>query len=186
MGLVITIGGTPGSGKSTMGRMLATRLNVPFFSAGDLFRQYATDRGMTVDEFWLAVKKDPGLWDREIDPYQASLPEKYSSFVIDSRLGFHFIKGAIKLFFQTDLRVAAERIYRNQRTEERWNSIDDGVAELQKRISHEREQYKKLYNIDHHDRKQYDFVLDTTGMNPMEQLTAVINYLRKQGYDIPK
>ena len=57
--MIITIGGAPGSGKSTVGRMLATNLNIPFFSMGDIRRAYALERGLTIEQLNELAKVDP-------------------------------------------------------------------------------------------------------------------------------
>ena len=48
--MIITISGIPGSGKTTVGRMLAEKLGYKFYSIGDLRGKMAMERGMTIDQ----------------------------------------------------------------------------------------------------------------------------------------
>ena len=49
--MIITIGGTAGSGTTTAAKVLSERLEIPFVSAGAIFREMAAERGMTPVEF---------------------------------------------------------------------------------------------------------------------------------------
>ena len=45
----ITIGGMPGSGKSTIGKMLAKSLGYKYYSIGEIRRELAQKRGLTME-----------------------------------------------------------------------------------------------------------------------------------------
>jgi cytidylate kinase len=65
-GRVVALGGPPGSGKSTAGRLAAQRLRYEFVSAGDLFRAEATQRGMSLAELSQLAERDDSI-DRALD-----------------------------------------------------------------------------------------------------------------------
>jgi len=48
--MIVTIAGTPGSGKSTVVKKVAEALGYRMISTGDLRGQVAQERGMTIDE----------------------------------------------------------------------------------------------------------------------------------------
>ena len=48
--MIITISGTPGSGKSTVAKMIATKLGFKHYSTGDFMRQMAKERGISLEE----------------------------------------------------------------------------------------------------------------------------------------
>lgn len=50
--MIIVLIGSPGSGKGTQGNILAKKLNIPFVSIGDMFRQMIANK----DEIGLSVK----------------------------------------------------------------------------------------------------------------------------------
>lgn len=179
MGLIITIGGSPGSGKSTLGRMLAAHLGVPFFSMGELRRKYALEHHMTINELNVKAEKDP-FSDKLVDEYQQTLAEKHESFVIDSRLGFHFIPRSVKLFIHIKREIAAARIFALRRDSEHWKSVEEGVRTLGEREASDKLRYKHLYKVDPSDLSQYDLVLDSSNTTPEELLEQVIAFLKEQ------
>ena len=108
--MVISITGSPGSGKSTIAKMLATALNVPWYSVGDLRGKMAQERGMTIDEL-NALGETEAFTDHDVDEYQKKLGESGESFIIDGRLSWHFIPSSLKVFLNVDPTVAATRIF---------------------------------------------------------------------------
>ncbi len=95
MGLIISISGKAGSGKSTVSRLLAKNLGFRHYSMGDLRRKMAAGRGMTLAELNSLGEKE-GFTDREVDEYQKKLGIKETNFVIDGRTSFHFIPHSVK------------------------------------------------------------------------------------------
>jgi predicted cytidylate kinase len=182
--VIITIGGPPGSGKSTLGRMLATRLGAPFFSMGDVRRAYALERGMTLAELNRRGEADP-YSDTMVDEYQSKLPRQHPSFVIDSRLGYHFLPQSVKIFLKADLRVAASRILPDKRAEEHWTNLDEGTRALQERMRSDRARYKKYYGIDPYDESRFDLVLDTSQLDPLAVLHETLLFLKRSGVPVP-
>lgn len=183
--LIITIGGMPGSGKSTVGRMVAMRLGVPFFSMGDVRREFANKHGMTLAELNARGETDPAS-DKMVDEYQSKLPETTPSFVIDSRLGYHFLPQSFKVYLKVDSRAAATRIYAMKRHEEHWASIDDGVRSVEERAASDLRRYKKYYGLNPYDENNFDLVLDTTAMKPLDVLHAITRALKARGLAVPK
>jgi len=48
--MIITIGGEPGSGKSTVANIVAQKLGYKHYSTGDLRGEIAMRHGLTIDE----------------------------------------------------------------------------------------------------------------------------------------
>ncbi len=178
---IVTIAGDPGSGKSTLAKALAAALDLPHFSMGDIFRRLAQEGGMSVEEFTRLAQQDPDAWDSRIDPYQCTIPEQHPAFVMDSRLGFHFLPHSIKIYVKVDREEAARRLFRQQRAEERWESVEEGVRSLRERQGSERERFARLYGVDHTDLSQFDLVLDSTRATAEETLAQALAYLKSRG-----
>ena len=87
--MIITISGIAGSGKSTVAKLLAKKLNYKHYSIGDFMRQIAKERKLTLLELSKQAEKDNSI-DKELDKKQIELGKTKDNFVIDSRLGFHF------------------------------------------------------------------------------------------------
>ena len=62
----ITISGTPGSGKSTIGKLVSKKLKLKYYDVGNMRRKMAKDMGLTIQEFnKLGEKKS--FTDKEVD-----------------------------------------------------------------------------------------------------------------------
>src|SRR3989338_5108791 len=93
----LTIAGTPGSGKSSVARIIAKKLRLKHYSVGDFMRLIARKRKITLLKLMKQAETDKGKIDNELDAFQIKL-RAADNFVIDSRLGFHFIPDSFKVF----------------------------------------------------------------------------------------
>lgn len=152
----------PGSGKSTVGRMLAERLGYHFYSMGDLRGKMALDRGITIDQL-NELGTNESWTDREVDDYQKKLGETEDNFIVDGLISFHFIPHAFKVFISVDPRVAAERIQAHPRPDEpRVESVEAQQKQIAKRIQNNEDRYKKHYGITFRDPLHFDLVIDSS------------------------
>lgn len=178
--MIITISGMPGSGKSTVAKLLAQRLRYKHYSLGDLRGKMAMERGLTIDELNELGKREDWT-DREPDEYQKKLGEKEDNFVIDSRLGFYFIPHSFKLFIDVDPRVAAERIFKNQRPDEKpCKTVGELESRLAARAAHDDERCGQYYKTSFQDRAQYNLVLNSTDHTPDEIVEQILAALPKK------
>src|SRR5438067_8506785 len=65
-GVLITISGLPGSGKTTVARLVAQELGLEHVYAGDLFRRQAEAAGLTLEEYARRAETDHSI-DRRLD-----------------------------------------------------------------------------------------------------------------------
>src|SRR5690349_362285 len=82
--MVITISGLPGSGKTTVARLLSNRLGIPHVYAGDLYRKGAIERGVTLEEFSQLSERDHSI-DRALDAKMAEYARQ-GNVVLEGRL----------------------------------------------------------------------------------------------------
>ncbi len=175
----ITISGEAGSGKSTVADSIANKLKLKRYSTGDYMRTMAAARGVTIIELNKIGERDSSI-DKELDNWQKRLEKKKGeAFVLDSRLGFHFIPSSIKIFLHADLEVRSKRIYNDQRFVEENSTLKKTIANIKKRQSLERKRYMEKYGVDYLDFSMYDFVLDTTDMTPEQVAKKIILYVNK-------
>jgi len=100
--MIVTIAGKPGSGKSTVAKLLAKKLKFKVFSAGDLRGQIAIKHGMTIDQLNEVGKKE--RWtDEECDKLLAKMGKEQDNIIFDSRLAWHFVPNSLKIFLDVDL-----------------------------------------------------------------------------------
>ncbi len=163
---IITIGGKLGSGKSSTAKALAERLGYTHFSSGDFMRSLANDRGMTLQELGAQAEIDTSI-DYAIDE-KVRDAGKYDHRIIDSRLAFHFIPHAFKVYLELASDIAAERIFHdkklnpNRHTEDTADTIEEIKESITTRLASEKKRYHDLYGIDHTDHSKFDLVIDTS------------------------
>ncbi len=178
--MIITISGHPGSGKSTVAKLLAKKLGFKHYSAGDFMRAMAIERKISLEELTKIALKDRSI-DDEIDRRTVELVEKEDNFVIDSRLGWKFIPGAVKILLTINPDVAAKRIFEMRRPEEKENvTLEKTKENTKNRLKAEIERYSKLYNVDYTDPKNHDFAVDTSSLTPDEIVAKIMEFLDKK------
>ena len=176
--MIVTLTGDLGSGKSTVAKLLAEKLKYKYYSTGSIFRKIAQDLKMTLAEFTAKSELD-SKYDKMIDDYQVKLGKSEDNFVLEGRLGFYFIPKSIKVCLRVTIEEAAHRIMTDNRSDEKYTTIEDAIKHIKERRTSEKMRYRKLYNIDLEDNKQFDLVVDTNPI-PADKVTEkVVDYIKK-------
>ncbi|MBQ8251677.1 MAG: cytidylate kinase family protein [Alphaproteobacteria bacterium] len=180
MHFIISLSGMLGSGKSTVGKMLAQKLGYTFYSTGSAQRKIAQERGITTLELNKLSMTDTSI-DNQIDGVFKTLVQEEKDFVVDSRLAFFFIPSSFKVKLNIDTKVAAERIFNDKtRTEERaYQSVDEAETDLKTRRALEVERFKNLYHVDIDNEANFDLIIDTTDKTPEEICEKILKYFQK-------
>ncbi len=174
----ISICGTPGSGKSTVAKIIAEKLGYKYYSVGELRRKAAEKRGLTIYEF-NRLNEDT---DTYFDNMQKNIGKKENDFVIEGRISFHFVPKSLKIFFKTDLKKAAERIFNDLRSsEKKYKNVNEVLLEMKKRMEDDKKRYIKHYRLDPYNEKQFDVVIDTTSITAEEVVKKVMKEVNKHG-----
>lgn len=177
--MIITVSGDAGAGKSTAAGLVAVKLGYRHYSVGDLMREIAGKRKLTLLEVSRLAERDRSI-DTELDNMQVKLGKEKDSFVLDSRLGYHFIPKSFKVFLKVDTSEAARRIFGDKRKLERENkTLMDTVKNIRQRKKSEIQRYRKYYSLNPYDAGNYDLVLDTTKLTPEETAMKIIAALPK-------
>ncbi len=181
--MIISIGGVPGSGKTSVAKILGQRLSMAFYSMGGLRAKMATERGLTIDELNALGEKDRTT-DTSVDDYQKHLGQTSDHFIVEGRLSWFFIPHSFKVFLQCDLQESARRVYQaRHNTDERadepaYATLEHTRTELDKRMASDRLRYQTYYGINYQDPTHYDLVIDTTTMKgPEETAEAILQAL---------
>ncbi len=168
----ITITGNLGSGKTSVCKELK-KMGFVVVSAGDIFRDIAAEKGMTVLELNEAAKKDRSV-DDMLDERSANLGKQLDRTVFDSRLAWHFVENSFKIFLLADTWEAAKRVFNGgSRDAEEYGDVDATAEGLKIRAELERERFLDLYGINYYDAGNYDLIIDSSHASP-EQISQEI------------
>jgi cytidylate kinase len=168
MKLAVAISGLHGTGKTTYAKYFAREYKLRHVSAGELFRQIARERSLSLTELTLAAEQN-----KEIDQLLDKRIKKElvtGNVVVDGLLAGWMATGTPSL----KIYLSAFNVARISRIASR-----DGLSQSEaERITIHREQvekrrFKKLYNIDVDSLLIYDLVLNTCVL-PLESNIEVI------------
>jgi len=172
--MIITISGKAGSGKSTIARQLAKKLNLKHYSIGDLMRRIAKERNVSLNKLSKLAEKDKSI-DMALDKKSIDLREEIN-FVIDGRLTAYFIHYAdLKVFLDCNDEVRAERILKEKRNDEKSKNIRELIKKIKQREQSERKRYENLYKIDYYDKNLYNLMIDTTNLSIEEVIEEIVD-----------
>lgn len=161
----ITMTGNLGSGKTSVCRELEES-GFTIISAGDIFRDIAAERGISIIELNEEAKKDRSI-DDLVDKRSTDLGKKMDHTVFDSRLAWHFVEKSFKVFLLVDTQEAARRVFSgNNRSAEAYRDEEEAREGLTSRAKLERERYAKLYGLDYYDASNYDLIIESTFASP--------------------
>ncbi|HEX5282470.1 MAG TPA: cytidylate kinase family protein [Micropepsaceae bacterium] len=173
----ITLSGTLGSGKSTVGKELARRLGVPYISTGQLFRQIGHISNLDALQTNLEAETNRAL-DDAVDNKVRELNANMPDFVIDSRMAWYFVNDALKVFLSVTPEIAARRIMADtSRATEQYPSFEVALEALRARRDSEIKRYKRLYGVDIEDPSNYDLSIGTGDIGAPEVVDAILRRL---------
>jgi len=177
MTMIITISGKAGSGKSTVAKQLAIKLNLKHYSIGDLMREIAKDRDISLSKLSKLAEKDESI-DLELDKKQIDLRDK-NNFIIDGRLTAYFLPFAdLKVFLDCADNIRAERILIENRDDEKSKNPKELIKKIKQREKSERKRYENLYKIDYYEPKLYDLMIDTTNLSKSEVIDEIMEAVK--------
>lgn len=178
--MIITIGGNPGAGKTTLASNLEKELHYKQLYVGGIFRDMAAEKNLSVEQFYAQLKEDPAL-EQAVDQRQATLMREHDDLIVQGRVAWYFAKSSPFKVFNILLTVspAVGAARAGEKKENVGKTADEMVIATADREKMERERYAMLYGIeDHLDPAHYDFVLDTTSLTEQEALNRVLTHLR--------
>ena len=162
--MIITIGGLPGAGSTTVVEKLAKKLKYKTVEVGELWRKIAAEEGITgaeAEKFWKEGAKDPAELKRlhnSLDRMQKDIARKEKNIIFNGKLSAFQIPWAdLKIFLTAPLETRAERTAKREGI-----SIDRAAKGIKEREDYERKEWKKIYGFDYVlDRSIYDLVINT-------------------------
>lgn len=169
----ITIFGNPGTGKSTVAKLLATRLGYEYKSSGNIFRAMASELGITVEELDVRSLKDP-QYDVKLDQMVAEYGKTHDDFVFESRLAWHFIPDSIKLALTCEENEAARRVAERESISQEKAKENNDL-----RLATYAERYPLCYPDLQYPptAEDFDLTIDATSILPDEIVGKIVEFL---------
>lgn len=189
--MIITISGFPGSGKSSVARFLAKKLDYERIYMGEFHRKIAKRKDLTLEEEQKLAENDPSI-DHEVDNEIRKAVESGDDFIIESRTAAGLFrkwgikKRSVHVFLKCELVVGAKRIFEQKRregaggrSEKETGSEEEQLEDVKERMKSETSRYRKYYGFDCYDERLYDLVLDTTDLTVVQTVERIIDFLKK-------
>jgi len=172
--VTITISGTPGSGKTTVARLLEKKLGLKHIYLGMIFRELADKCKMSLEEFGKYCEEHCEI-DKELDNRQLEILKK-GNVILEGRLaGWLAYRNkipAFKVLIDADLETRAKRIINREE-----GLIEKRKKEIRKREKCEAKRYKEYYGINLKDKSIYDAVIDSAHKTPEEIVELIVKKL---------
>jgi cytidylate kinase len=159
-------------GKSTVARALAARLGYRYISGGEMFREIARERGISVTEVNRLAEHDPAF-DRDLDRRQRERAHAAGDCIVESRLSGWMVDADLKIWLRAPVEVRAARVAGRE-----GQAAGAARADLVERERSEWARYKAFYNIDVDDLNPYHLVIDTTRWSAEAIVEALVVLVR--------
>ena len=170
--LKVTISGPPGSGTSTLVSRIASSRDWSSLNGGDVFREEARTRGLTVEQLSSEAKEDLDV-DRSLDLLlQKRMSSNDSPEIVESRLsGWWAHKNnldCLRVWVNVSEQERARRIQKRE-----GGDLEDCLRKSQKRQRDDMERYSTLYGINLDDMSPYNLVIDADEKDELEVFREV-------------
>ena len=172
----ITISGPPGSGKTTVCGKLSEALGLKAVVFGQVFRQLAAEKGLTLVELGALAEQDPQI-DADIDAKIVETARNSPDIILESRLSAYMLTRngipALRDYLDASPEVRFARIGIREEQE-----LKHAVEETNARQASEAKRYKMYYDIDINDRSVYDLIINTDNLTPDEVLQRILDAVK--------
>lgn len=169
----ILLSGLSGTGSTTAARKIAEDLGLHYVYGGQIFRNLAVEKGISLEEMVESLERDPEV-EREIDRRLVAEGTQDNVLIEGRTIGWIFPKDieACRIWLTCDL---DERLRRVQAREHTPRSPEN----LLRREASDNRRYLALYGIRPEDFSPFDLVVDTTD-SPVEEVVRQIEEFIEQ------
>jgi predicted cytidylate kinase len=169
----ITISGPPGSGKTTVCKKLSEALGLKAVVFGNVFRELAAEKHLTLSELGDLAEKDPAI-DHDIDNRILDVARANEDIILESRLSAYMLSRngipAFKVYLYASPEIRMSRIGNRE-----GSAVEVATKETLDRQASEAKRYMKYYGINVDDMSVYDLIVNTDGLDPDGVLNAILD-----------
>lgn len=183
--VVVALSGQPGSGSTTVGKLLAKKLGVEFFSVG-LWNKSQLEKleGRTTEtetknsvEMWKNKTGRSEEFHNKSDIMQKEMAAK-GNIVIDGKLAIHMLRGFsdVTVWLKAPIETRAERYAQR-------DNIGKKEAEkiLREKEQLERENWQRIYGFDYFEQEEEaDLAIDVSRIRPEEIVKIILEKIKKK------
>jgi cytidylate kinase len=171
----VTISGHPGSGTSTLVEGLSKQFSWASINGGQIFRNEAENRGMTLAEFGELCSNDESV-DLTLDEKLRAHISDNSTNIIESRLAgwwaYKLGTNCVRIWLNVSEQERARRVTLREET-----TIDEAINANRARLLVDNERYQKMYGLTPDDPTPYTHIIDATHITAGQVLAEVIKIL---------
>ncbi|MFX1275531.1 MAG: (d)CMP kinase [Promethearchaeota archaeon] len=176
--MIVTISGLHGTGKSIIGKKIASIFGLKYYSTGQVFREMAREYNMTLEQFTKYVEENPEI-DKQLDHKILDLARE-DNIIIDSQLSAYILKSKanFKILLTCSIDTRVKRMAERDKT-----SFEKKMRETVLREKSEEKRFKELYDINLNDQeyqeKTYDLIIDTTNLTIDQIVNKIVGNIKK-------
>ena len=175
--MILTLGGPPGSGTSTLANLLKDKLNLHYEYAGAVFRKMAKEKKMALEDFGEYVTKHPEI-DKELDEKMIAFAKSKGNHLLEGRMVGALVAKenipALKIWLDASPETRAKRL-----TVRDNFTYDEAIQKMTRRDDCDRKRYLDLYGIDPAVSGCYDLKLTSDNLLPEQLAEIIISYINK-------
>lgn len=177
---LVAVAGLPGTGTTTLCRLLSPVLHLPHVYAGQVFRAMAKEKGMDLVQFGEYAETHPEV-DRELDRRMIDVA-KAGGVILEGRMVAWQLKEAaathaLKVLLEAPEHTRAARVANREGV----HDIEAVLKENRHREASEAKRYREFYGFDPNDPRHYDLLIDTHDKGPELVRDIVLLECRKRG-----
>lgn len=174
--LQATISGPPGSGTSTLVRGVCKNRNWTSLNGGEVFRNQAKERGLTVEEFSELCREDLDV-DKLLDEQlRLKMADENGPAIIESRLAAWWAREIAphvpRIHISTSVEERAKRLMKRD-----GGTYDENLQRAVNRHRDDQHRYQSLYGIALDDMTPYTHVIEADDLSELEVLNMVLEIL---------
>ena len=143
--MIITIGGLPCTGTTTLANELSNKYNFKVINAGHIFREMAKENGMDVIEFGRYMAEHPEL-DKQIDKRMIEYAYTENNIILEGRLIRWYllhenIVPNLSIWLKAPMYIKTKRMVKREKM-----SYDEAFHKIAIRESGEYKRYINIFN----------------------------------------
>jgi len=174
----VTVSGHPGSGTSTLVRGLMDRFGWTSLNGGDVFREEAKRRGMSLGDFGELCKNELDV-DRSLDELlRQRMQGPDAANIVESRLAgwwaYRLELPCLRIWLDVSDEERARRV-----SEREGLTLENALEANRARAAVDGERFLLLYDLVPEDPEPYTHVLDATTLNASQILDHVVALLEE-------